>query len=114
MEKFLYFAQGDGANASSEAVTYPVSAFRGIDVGNGDMTLFFSPLAITDVAAGDVADKVVLSVANTNQKAVMKAIAEKIAGGNGVHQTPFIVVADEDNGIYCHPKITQVEITLAA
>ena len=58
MEKFLYFAQGDGANASSEAVTYPVSAFRGIDVGNGDMTLFFSPLAITDVAAGDVADSI--------------------------------------------------------
>ena len=112
MESFLYFAQGDGANASSEAVMYPVSSFRGIDVGNGDMTLFFSPLAITDVAAADVCDKVVLSVANGNQKAVMKAIAEKI---NSAPLGPaFIVIADEDNGVYCHPKITQVETTLAA
>ena len=30
------------------------------------------------------------------------------------NQVPFIVVADEDNGIFCHPSITAVETVLAA
>ena len=43
MEKYLYFAQGDGANATSEAVVYPVSAFRGADVAASSIVLYFTP-----------------------------------------------------------------------
>ena len=114
MEKFLYFAQGDGANATSEAVMYPVSAFRGADVASASVLLFFTPAEITDVATSDAVDTITLTITDGDQKAVLKAIAEKIAGGNGVHQTPFVVVADEDNGVFCHSSITAVETVLAA
>ena len=112
MEKFLYFAQGDGANATSEAVMYPVSAFRGADVASGSILLFFNSAETSTQTADDDEDLITLTITDGDQKAVLKAIAEKMAGG--VHQVPFIVVADEDNGVFCHSSITQVEITLAA
>ena len=31
MDKFLYFADGNGANATGEAVRMPLAAFRGAD-----------------------------------------------------------------------------------
>ena len=113
MENYLYFAQGDGANATSEAVMYPVSSFRGADVKASAVVLYFKPGAIGDaVATGDLNDKVTLSITDGDQKAVLKAIAEKMAGSN--IQAPFIVVADEDNSIFCHSSITAVETVLAA
>ena len=113
MEKFLYFAQGDGANATSEAVMYPVSAFRGADVASGKVVLFFTPAEITDVATGDVADKIELTITDGDQKAVLKACAE-LFGAVGSMKESFVVVADEDNSVFVHSSITQVEVTLAA
>ena len=109
---YLYFAQGDGANATSEAVVYPVSAFRGADVASASIVLYFTPAQITDVAAGDVNDEITLTITDGTQKAVLEAIVTKMAGGT--HQVPFIVVADEDNGVFCHSGITAVETVLAA
>lgn len=110
---YLYFAQGDGANATSEAVVYPVSSFRGADVASAAVTLYFKPLIIGDaVAAGDVNDAVVLTITDGTQKAVLETIITKMAGGT--HQVPFIVVADEDNSVFCHSGITAVETALAA
>ena len=112
MENYLYFAQGDGANATSESVMYPVSAFRGADVLATALVLYFTPAQITDVATGDLADQISLTITDGDQKAVLEALATKMAGGT--HQVPFIVVADEDNGIFCHSSITAVETILAA
>ena len=112
MEKYLYFAQGDGANATSEAVMYPVSAFRGADVASASIVLYFTPAQITDVATSDVNDEITLTITDGDQKAVLKAIAEKMAGS--ALGSPFVVVADEDNGIFCHSSITAVETVLAA
>ena len=115
MEKYLYFAQGDGANATSEAVVYPRSSFRGADVASAAITLYFKPLIIGDaVAAGDVNDAVVLTITDGTQKAVLKVLMEHIAGQNHALQVPFMVIADEDNGIFVHPGITAVETALAA
>ena len=115
MEKYLYFAQGDGANATSEAVVYPSSSFRGADVASGKVVLYFKPLAIGDaVATGDVNDKVELTITDGTQKEVLKLIMENIAGATGPLQAPFIVIADEDNSVFVHSGITQVETTLAA
>ena len=113
-EKYLYFAQGDGANATSEAVMYPVSAFRGADVADSTINLFFTAAETSTQTADDDEDMIALTITDGDQKAVLKAIAEKMHGHNGGLQTPFIVVADEDNSVYCHPSITRVEITLAA
>tara|TARA_Y100000015_G_scaffold33860_1_gene34009 strand:+ start:2514 stop:2855 length:342 start_codon:yes stop_codon:yes gene_type:complete len=113
MEKYLYFAQGDGANATSEAVMYSASAFRGADVASGKVVLYFKPAAIGDaVATGDVNDKIELTITDGDQKAVLKAIAEAMVGSNT--KSPFTVIADEDNGIFVHSSITVCETTLAA
>ena len=113
MENYLYFAQGDGANATTEAVMYPVSAFRGADVASASVVLYFKPAAIGDaVATSDVNDKITLTITDGDQKAVLKAVAEKMAGSN--IQAPFIVVADEDNSVFCHSSITAVETVVAA
>jgi hypothetical protein len=113
MEKFLYFAQGDGANATSEAVLYPVSAFRGADVASASVVLYFKPAAIGDaVATSDVNDKIVLTITDGDQKAVLKAIAEAMQGAN--LRQPFTVIADEDNSVFVHSSITVCEVTLAA
>ena len=113
MEKYLYFAQGDGANATSEAVMYPASAFRGADVASASVVLFFKPAEIGDaVATSDANDAITLTITDGDQKAVLKAIAEKMAGS--ALGSPFVVVADEDNGIFCHSSITAVETVLAA
>tara|TARA_R110002167_G_scaffold137330_1_gene324279 strand:+ start:119 stop:466 length:348 start_codon:yes stop_codon:yes gene_type:complete len=115
MENYLYFAQGDGANATSEAVVYPRSSFRGADVASSAITLYFKPMAIGDaVAASDVNDAVVLTITDGTQKAVLKVIMEAIAGAAGPLQVPFMVIADEDNGIFVHSGITAVETALAA
>jgi len=113
MEKYWYFAQGDGANATSEAVMYPVSAFRGADVASAAVVLYFKPGAIGDaVATSDVNDKITLTITDGDQKAVLKAIAEAMVGSN--LKSPFTVIADEDNGIFVHPSITICETVLAA
>ena len=114
MEKYLYFAQGDGANQSSEAVMYPRSAFRGADVASDAVHLFFTSSEVATQTANDDEDLIVLTITDGKQKEVLKAIAEHMAGATGPLQVPFIVIADEDNSVYCHPSITQVEITLAA
>ena len=112
MEKYLYFAQGDGANLTSEAVMYPVSAFRGADVLASGIQLWFTGAESSNQTADDNEDLVTLTITDGDQKAVLKTIAEKMAGSN--MQAPFIVVADEDNSIFCHSSITAVEITLSA
>ena len=112
MENYLYFAQGDGANATSEAVMYPVSAFRGADALVNALVLYFTPAQITDVATSDLCDQITLTITDGDQKAVLKALAEKMAGSH--MQAPFIVVADEDNSVFCHSSITAVETVLAA
>ena len=114
MEKYLYFAQGDGANATSEAVMYPVSSFRGADVAASAIQLWFTAAEASDIDTGDDNDLVTLTVTDGKQKEVLKAIAEAMAGASGALQVPFIVIADEDNSVFIHSAITVVETTLAA
>ena len=114
MENYLYFAQGDGANATTEAVVYPRSSFRGADVAADSIVLYFKPMIIGDaVATGDLNDKITLTITDGTQKAVLKVIMEHIAGASGALQVPMVTIADEDNGVYCHSGITQVETVLA-
>ena len=113
MEKYLYFAQGDGANATSEAVMYPVSAFRWADVASSAIQLWFTAAEASDIDTGDDNDLVTLTVTDGKQKEVLKAIAEAMAA-QGSMKEPFVVIADEDNGVFIHSAITVVETTLAA
>ena len=113
MEKYLYFAQGDGANATSEAVMYPVSSIRGADVAASAIQLWFTAAEASDIDTGDDNDLVTLTVTDGKQKEVLKAIAEAMAA-QGSMKEPFVVIADEDNSVFIHSAITVVETTLAA
>tara|TARA_R100001015_G_C4417023_1_gene19068 strand:- start:52 stop:387 length:336 start_codon:yes stop_codon:yes gene_type:complete len=92
-KKFLYFSL-----AANDATCYPLEALRGIDTANGAIHLYFSPQRLTDVAAGDATDRVELTV-GTDEKASVKAVVEAITAV-GTMKEPFIVIADEENGIY--------------
>tara|TARA_Y100000004_G_C8935194_1_gene421741 strand:+ start:1568 stop:1894 length:327 start_codon:yes stop_codon:yes gene_type:complete len=107
VKKFIFIA-----NAANDAVAYPVGNFRGIDTAAGKLNLYFSPLAITDVATGDVADKVVLSV-GADEKAAAKVVVDAICDAYG---DKFLVLADDENSVYLTGSgITAVDsITLAA
>ena len=113
MEKYLYFAQADGANATSEAVMYPVSAFRGADVAATAIQLWFTGAESSTQTAEDNEDLVTLTITAGTQKAVLKRIAEAMAA-TGSMKEPFVVIADADNSVFVHSAITDVETTLSA
>jgi len=99
MEKFLYFAV-----AADNATAYPVSALRGIDTAAGKLHLYFTPQRITDVAATDTVDHVILSV-GANEKIAAKDLVDA-AMAVGSTKEPFVVVADSENSIFLTGNIT--------
>ena len=108
MKKFIYIC-----NAANDSVTYPVEAFKGIEVDtNSKVNLYFSPLVDTaqDTTA-DENDKIVLSV-GADEKAAAKVICKEIADAYG---DKFLVLADDENSVYLSGSgITAVDsITLA-
>lgn len=108
--KFLYFATGDGADATGEAAFYPVSAFRGADPASATtVTLFFTPQEISTVAAADDVDTVVLTVASGSIVTVLEALANEIAFGNST-----VIKVDADNSVFFNSNVTDCAITLAA
>ena len=109
MKKFIYIC-----NAANDSVTYPVEAFKGIEVDNaGKVNLYFSPLIDTGQdATADEHDKIILSV-GADEKAAIKVIVKEIADAYG---EKFLVLADNENSAYLASSgITAVDsITLAA
>ena len=115
MDKFLYFADGNGANATGEAVLMPLSAFRGADpVDATSLLLFFAPQQITDVATSDVVDQVDLTITSGTHKKVLQDICKAInAQGIGLGDG-FINICDADNSAFASSDISGCAITLAA
>ena len=139
MEKYLYFrknatlAQDD--DETNGSTVYPVSAFRGMVAGTASalgavtddadaFSIFFTPkghiaaggAADTDDAAADNVDVVVVAITtDNNQKTVMKALLDAIAG-NTVGATPMIDVFDAVAGTKVHSDIEDIDIvhTVAA
>ena len=111
MDKYLYFATGDGANATAEAVMMPLSSFQGADpIDATSLLLFFKPQQIGGaVATGDVVDQVDLTITSNTHKKVMNDIAPGIGNKDG-----FIVVCDADNTVFASSDISDCAITLAA
>ena len=79
MKKFIYIC-----NAANDSVTYPVEAFKGIEVDNaGKVNLYFSPLVdAAQDATADEHDKIILSV-GADEKAAIKVIVKEIADAYG-------------------------------
>ena len=114
MNKFLYFTQGDGLNAASEMACYPVESFRGYSIPASDATslqlLFVS--SVTGDGATTEVDKVDLTITSGTHKKVIESISKAINAASFVDgNSGFIVIADQDNSIFCDADITNVEIT---
>ena len=99
MERFLFFQA-----AANDATAYPVSALRGIDTANGAIHLYFTPQRITDVAATDSTDRVILAC-GTDEKLAVKAVIDA-AMATGSTKEPMVTIADEVSSTYIGGGIT--------
>tara|TARA_R100001086_G_scaffold230795_1_gene151180 strand:- start:52 stop:378 length:327 start_codon:yes stop_codon:yes gene_type:complete len=99
MERFLFFQA-----AANDAAAYPASALRGIDTANGAIHLYFTPQRITDVAASDSVDRVILAC-GTDEKLAVKAVIDA-AMATGSTKEPMVTIADEVAGTYIGGGIT--------
>jgi hypothetical protein len=94
MEKLLYFNTG-----TEDSLAVPASNLYLIDGGDDVVNLYFTPKG----ANGSLLSSVVLTVANGDSDAVVKAVAQAAAGGR---QDEVVVIADDAAGVYCDPKIS--------
>ena len=92
---YLYFAEGNGSNATGEACMFPASAFKGLDP-IGDTTTRISFKARNNTA---VDDDILLAHTTGKHKEVAELIASVLAP-SPVTRGKFIVVADEANSVY--------------
>ena len=95
MEKFLYFADANGANATGESYFNNAKNLRGGDItAAAATTLYFKPLKVGDaLATSDLNDGVVVTHTGQTGKEFLTALADAI-GAVGSMKSNFIVVAD--------------------
>ena len=92
---YLYFAEGNGSNATGEACMFPASAFKGLDpISNTTTRLSFKARNNTAVD-----DDILLAHTTGKHKEVAELIAALLAP-SPVTRSKFIVVADQDNSVY--------------
>ena len=107
-DKMLYFNTAD-----NDSYCYPLSSFRGIDQSaDGTLDLYFSPIKITDVATGDVVDKIPVTIAAGKEKDACADIAKALADA---YSDALVVIGDDANSVYVSSHITAVgTVALAA
>jgi len=105
--RYLYFAEGGGADATTEAAMYPVSSFLGCEPQTATTTriYFKSPINDFDEAAM-VADYIEVTHADTHATAAghrFRVIAQAMAEACNNHphsDGKSISIIDVDNGVY--------------
>ena len=114
MEKYLYFRTSAALaddDASADSLVVPVANFLGAHpAGDDAIKLTFKSLYNAFDHDGAVnSDTVVLTTGTNKAKEAMQDIVAAInAHPNG---DPFVVVADDENGVYVNSNITAVAFT---
>ena len=108
MENYLYFGEGGGANATTEAALYKASSFIGVEPATATTTRIFFKRPINDNhATSQVGDYVEVTHADTHAtadsyhrcKIIAEAMAQAVnAGPHGDGKS--ISIIDVDNGVY--------------
>ena len=108
MENYLYFAEGGGADATTEAALYPASRFIGVEPATATTTRIFFESAVGDIdGGGGIGDFIEVTHADTHAtagsyhrcKIIAQAMAE--ACNAGPHANGGLIsVIDADNGVY--------------
>ena len=108
MENYLYFGEGGGANATTEAALYPASRFIGVEPASATPTRIFFESAVGDVdGGGGVGDYVEVTHADTHAtagsyhrcKIIAQAMAEAVNAGPHAN-AGLISIIDVDNDVY--------------
>ena len=106
MESYLYFADGKGANAASDAGMWPLSRFTGVEATSDTTSTVFFLAGNNDLGyAANTADSVTITHADTTtaegsyhrSKLIAKAIVEAIGGAR---DGEVITIIDVDNDQY--------------
>jgi hypothetical protein len=108
MENYLYFGEGGGADATTEAALYPVSRFIGVEPITTTTTRIYFESSINDVdGGGGGGDYVEVTHADTHDTAGsyhrFKIIAQALAEACNAKPHSYgnlINIVDVDNGIY--------------
>ena len=104
---YLYFSEGGGADATTEAAMYPVSRFLGVEPQTATTTRIYFESPINDVdGGGGAGDYIEVTHADTHAVAaghrfrvIAQAMAE--AANAGPHADgKSIAIIDVDNGVY--------------
>ena len=108
MEHYLYFAEGNGADAAGDAVMFPASRFIGVEPISATTTGIYFRSALGDVdGGGGSGDLITVTHADTHATASSyhraKLIAEAMV--EAVNQGPnatgkMTSIIDADNGVY--------------
>jgi len=107
MENYLYFAEGGGGDATTEAALYPASRFVGVRPTTVTTSRIYFKSPIGNVDENLVGDYVEVTHADTHDtagsyhrcKIIAQAIAEACNAGPHAHGG-LISIIDADNGIY--------------
>jgi len=108
MENYLYFGEGGGANATTEAALYPASRFIGVEPASATTTRIFFESPIGDVdGGGGIGDYVEVTHADTHAtagsyhrcKIIAQAMAEAVNAGPHA-DGKLISIIDVDNAVY--------------
>ena len=110
MQKYLYFATGavDADDATEEVVMIAADKISYMEMRKtNDLRIFFDESVGQEVLGSDGDNKVEIALDITvgKHKEVMEAIAGAINAASAIN-SPFIVVADSENGKFLHPDIT--------
>ena len=107
MKKFLYFASAapNSDAADEEVVCFPADQLSHMEMASAtSMRVYFNSNQEQDLSGVDSAHAV-LTITSGKHKEVMEALSGAVASANAIN-TPFIVVADEENSTYLHANIT--------
>jgi len=113
-KKFLYFGStADDTGSTEEIIMVPVENVSHWEVaGTAALDVFFKSSVGQETNTGD-ADvhvdhskvRLVVTAGAGNMKSVLQSIAGAI---NATHSDGLIVIADDENSVYCNPLITSI------
>ena len=108
MEHYLYFAEGGGADASTEAICYPASRFVGVEPLTATTTGIYFESAVGDVdGGGDAGELITVTHADTHatagsyhrSKLIAEAMCEAVNQGPNARGKMTSII-DMDTGTH--------------
>ena len=115
MKRMLYFCSGsaDDTGSTEEIIMVPVENVSHFEVaGTAALDVFFKSSVgqETNTGDGDIhVDHSKVRLVVTAGAGNMKSVLQSIAGAiNATHSDGLIVIADDENSVYCNPLITSI------